>query len=279
VNAGRRVVVTGSSSGIGEACVRRLAASGWEVFAGVRSLADGERLVGEIPGRVTPMLLDVTDEIQIAALVDRLSDLPLSALVNNAGIALSMPLEFLPLAELRRQLEVNVVGQIAVTRALLPSLRRGRGRIVFIGSIAGRSALPFLGAYAASKHAIEGVADSLRLELAPFGVQVTVVEPGTIATPIWSKGAENFNRVIAQAPDEVDALYGAPMRAFRSAAAAAGRRGAPAAQVAKVVERLLEARRAPTRRVVGRDAHIRALIERLPTTLRDRLFARLLLRP
>jgi NAD(P)-dependent dehydrogenase (short-subunit alcohol dehydrogenase family) len=277
VDTARRAVVTGSSSGIGEACVRRLAASGWQVIAGVRSGADGEGLVDRIPGEVEPVILDVTDEPQIAELARRLRDAPLAALVNNAGIALSMPLEFLPLAEFRRQIEVNVVGQVAVTRALLPSLRLARGRIVYIGSIAGRSALPMLSAYAASKHAIEAVTDALRLELEPFGIQVTVIEPGTIATPIWSKGAEQFRRIAPDLPPEIETLYGERMRAFRAAAAAAGRRGAPADDVARLVARVLDARRAPTRCVVGRDAHLRALIERLPTQIRDRVYRRALL--
>ncbi|MGB9112928.1 MAG: SDR family oxidoreductase, partial [Acidimicrobiales bacterium] len=242
MGAKRSVVITGSSSGIGEACVRRLASSGWRVIAGVRTDADGVRLVEQTPGDVEPVLLDVTEPDHIADLAARLGDSPLSALVNNAGIAVSMPVEFLPLAEMRRQLEVNLFGQVAVTQALLPSLRRARGRIVNIGSIAGKSALPFLGAYAASKHAMEAISDTLRVELEPFGVQVTVVEPGTIGTPIWSKGAENFQRIIGEVPGEISSLYGARMQAFRAAAGAAGRRGAPADDVARVVEHALDAR-------------------------------------
>src|SRR5581483_3387516 len=151
-----------------------------------------------------PVTLDVTDDGSIAAVrVDELH-----ALVNNAGVAVSMPIEFLPLDELRRQLEVNVVGQVAVTQAFLPALRSTRGRIVNVGSIAGRSALPFLGAYAASKHALEAITDALRVELQPFGIHVAIVEPGTIATPIWQKGAATFQRLIAGVPAEVTELYG-----------------------------------------------------------------------
>jgi NAD(P)-dependent dehydrogenase (short-subunit alcohol dehydrogenase family) len=273
----RSVVITGSSSGIGAACVRRLASSGWHVIAGVRSEVDGGRLVDEIPGDIEPVLLDVTQPGDITELSLRLGDAPLSALVNNAGIAVSMPVEFLPLAELRRQLEVNLVGQVAVTQALLPNLRSAHGRLVNIGSIAGKSALPFLGAYAASKHALEAISDSLRLELEQFGVQVTIVEPGTIATPIWAKGAENLQRIIGEASDEITPLYGERMQAFRAAARAAGRRGAPADDVARVIEHALDAKNAPTRCIVGRDAKRRALIEHLPTRLRDRIYARALL--
>jgi NAD(P)-dependent dehydrogenase (short-subunit alcohol dehydrogenase family) len=162
----RIAVVTGTSSGIGEAVALRLGRAGWRVLAGVRRQEDAERL--EDRG-LQPVWLDVTDADSIAAAAVELGERPLAGLVNNAGVAVSMPLELLPLDELRRQLEINLVGQVAVTQAFLPALRRGRGRLVFVGSIAGRSALPFLGAYAASKHALEAVTDSLRIELRPLG--------------------------------------------------------------------------------------------------------------
>jgi NAD(P)-dependent dehydrogenase (short-subunit alcohol dehydrogenase family) len=273
-----RVLVTGASSGIGEACALRLARSGWDVLAGVRADADAERLRGSTGG-LEPVTLDVTEPASIAAAVDQLGEGPLEGLVNNAGIAVSMPLEFLPLEELRRQLEVNLVGQVAVTQAFLPHLRSGRGRIVNVGSIAGRSSLPFLGAYAASKHGLEAVTDALRIELNPFGIEVVIVEPGTIATPIWRKGAERFQRLAAALPTDVTTLYGERLAAFRDAAAAAARRGEPADEVAKVVERALAAGRPKTRYLVGRDARRRAAVERLPDRLRDRVYERVLLRP
>jgi NAD(P)-dependent dehydrogenase (short-subunit alcohol dehydrogenase family) len=279
VSDGPCVVVTGASSGIGEACALRLARAGWRVLAGVRTSPDGDRLREEGGARVEPVTLDVTDSTAIAAAAGRLGDDPLHGLVNNAGIAVSMPLEFLPLDELRRQLEVNVIGQVAVTQAFLPHLRRTRGRIVNIGSIAGRSALPFLGAYAASKHALEAVTDALRVELRPFGIEVLMVEPATIATPIWSKGAENVQRLLAGLPADVDRLYGERMSAFRNAAAAAAQRAEPTDEVAKVVERALTAKRPKTRYLVGRDARRRSRVERLPDRLRDRVYERVLLRP
>ena len=192
-----------------------LAARGWRVLAGVRASSDGERLREEAGDRVEPVTLDVTDPVSIAALAKRLGDGPLAGLVNNAGIAVSMPLEFLPLDELRRQLDVNLVGQVAMTQALLPHLRRVPGRIVNVGSIAGRSVLPFLGAYAASKHALEAVTDALRIELHPFGIEVAIVEPGTIATPIWRKGAERFEQLASGLPGDLNDLYGDRMAAFR----------------------------------------------------------------
>jgi NAD(P)-dependent dehydrogenase (short-subunit alcohol dehydrogenase family) len=275
VSAGRCVVVTGASSGIGEACALRLAGAGWRVLAGVRAAADGDRLRER---GLEPVTLDVTDAASIAAAAERLGDGGLHGLVNNAGIAVSMPLEFLPLDELRRQLEVNLVGQLAVTQAFLPYLRRVRGRIVNVGSIAGRSSLPFLGAYAASKHALEAVTDALRVELRPFGIDVAIVEPASIATPIWSKGGENVQRLLEGLPPDVLTLYGERMTAFRSAAAAAAQRAEPADDVAKAVEHALTADRPKTRYVVGRDARRRSRLERLPDRLRDRVYERVLLR-
>jgi NAD(P)-dependent dehydrogenase (short-subunit alcohol dehydrogenase family) len=272
----RRVLITGASSGIGEASALRLARAGWRVLAGVRATADGDRLRAAAGERLEPVTIDVTEPATIAAVADELGDAPLGALVNNAGTALAMPLEFLPLDQLRGQLEVNLVGHVAVTQALLPNLRAARGRIVNVGSIAGRSALPFLGAYAASKHALEAFTDSLRVELRPFGITVTVIEPGTIATPIWRKGGERFQELAADLP-ELTRLYGERMAAFREAAAAAGQRAEPADDVALVVERAITAERPKARYVVGRDARRRALIERLPVGLRDRLYERVLL--
>jgi NAD(P)-dependent dehydrogenase (short-subunit alcohol dehydrogenase family) len=271
----RIAVVTGTSSGIGEAVALRLEQAGWRVLAGVRRQEDAERLEGR---GLQPVLLDVTDSDSIAAAAVELGGRPLAGLVNNAGVAVSMPLELLPLDELRRQLEINLVGQVAVTQAFLPALRRGRGRLVFVGSIAGRSALPFLGAYAASKHALEAVTDSLRIELRPFGIEVAVVEPGTIGTPIWTKGAATFQRIAASLPDGALGVYADRLAAFRDAAAAAGRRGEPAAKVAQAIEHALTAERPRTRYVVGRDAKRRARVERLPDRWRDRVYERVLLR-
>jgi NAD(P)-dependent dehydrogenase (short-subunit alcohol dehydrogenase family) len=228
------------------------------VYAGVRN-------PGDAPPETTEVLLDVTDGAAIAGLrLDRLD-----GLVNNAGIAVAAPLEDLPLDELRRQLEVNLVGQLAVTQALLPALRAARGRIVIVGSIAGRSALPFLGAYAISKFALEAMADSLRLEVAPDGIEVALVEPGTIATAIWTKPQP--------LADLVSDRYRSRVERFRVIAAARAARAAPAERVAAAVEHALTAERPRTRYLVGRDARIRAAIERLPDRWRDRVLARALL--
>ena len=265
----RTALVTGASSGIGAACAARLAASGWRVLAGVRR-------EGDAPPNTEEILLDVTDAEQIRAAAEGIAEL--DGLVNNAGIAIAMPLEFIPIAELRRQLEVNVIGQVAVTQAFLPQLRRSRGRVVFVGSIAGQSALPFLGAYAASKHALEAIADSLRLELKPFGVDVSIVEPGTISTPIWAKSAQVADALVNGAPAELAELYGERIEAFRRVAAERGAKGASVDTVASVVERALTREQPRTRQLVGRDAKFRSGVERLPDRLRDSVYERLLLR-
>jgi NAD(P)-dependent dehydrogenase (short-subunit alcohol dehydrogenase family) len=270
---GGSVLVTGASSGIGAACVDRLARGGWHVLGGVRTDEDADRLRAQ---DVEPVTIDVTDAGSIEASVRRVD--ALDALVNNAGIAISMPVEFLPLEELRHQLEVNVIGQVAVIQAFLPQLRAARGRIVNVGSIAGRSSLPFLGAYAASKHALEAITDALRIELQPFGIEVSIVEPGGIATPIWRKGAERFQHLAAALPPDLVLLYGERMLKFREAAAAAGKRGEPADLVARAVEHALTATKPRTRYVVGRDARRRSRVERLPDRLRDRVYERVLLR-
>jgi NAD(P)-dependent dehydrogenase (short-subunit alcohol dehydrogenase family) len=265
----RTVLVTGASSGIGAACAERLARSGWRVLAGVRR-------AGDAPKGTEELLLDVTELDQIRAAAERVEEL--QGLVNNAGIALASPLEFVPLDELRKQLEVNVLGQVAVTQALIPALRRGRGRVVFIGSIAGKSALPFLGPYSASKHALEAIADALRVELAPWGIGVTIVEPGTIKTAIWTRSAARADELLERLDgrERLEQLYGARLARLRKIAMARGQAGAPAERVAEVVEEALTAPRPPTRRLVGRDARIRAGLELLPDRLRDRIYQRVL---
>jgi NAD(P)-dependent dehydrogenase (short-subunit alcohol dehydrogenase family) len=221
------VLVTGASSGIGEATALRLARAGWDVLAGVRREEDAERLRGL---GVEPVLLDVTDPAAVAALdLERLD-----GLVNNAGIALALPLELLPLDELRRVLEVNVVGQLAVTQAVLPAVRAARGRVVNVGSIAGRSSLPFLGAYAASKFALEAVTDALRVELRPWGIRVAIVEPGSIATPIWTKGAQRFEELTIDVGPYRDRLV-----AFRRFAEQRAAQRVPAVKVAVALEHAL----------------------------------------
>jgi NAD(P)-dependent dehydrogenase (short-subunit alcohol dehydrogenase family) len=265
----RTALVTGASSGIGRACAVALVSSGWRVLAGVRR-------EGDAPEGTEEVLLDVTDAEQIREAAGRVEEL--DGLVNNAGIAVAAPLEMVPPEELRYQLEVNLVGQIAVTQAVLPALRRAKGRIVFMGSIAGRSALPFLSPYAASKHALEAVADSLRLELRPFGIHVSIVEPGTIKTKIWSTSAARADELLASADGQIGERYAERIAAFRQIALRRGASGASAEAVVKVVVDALTAERPKTRYLVGRDARLRAGFERLPDRLRDRIYERVLLK-
>lgn len=267
----KSVVVTGASSGIGRASALRLARAGWRVYGGVRTAVDADEL-RELG--IAPVELDVTDAAQIATVAAAVGP-ELDGVVDNAGIAIAAPLELVPLDELRHQLEVNVVGQVAVLQALLPALRRARGRVVLMGSIGGRSALPFLGPYAASKHALEALADSLRVELRPFGIAVSIVEPGSIATPIWRKGADRAQELSAGFEPERAALYAPAVAHFREVALSRGL-GVDPDVVAKAVEHALTASRPKARYLVGRDAHLRAWIERLPTRLRDRVLARAL---
>ena len=269
--AARSALVTGASSGIGLASAARLARAGWHVFGGVRRDEDASAL-RELG--VEPVMLDVTDSAQVAATATAVGP-ELHGLVDNAGIAVAAPLELVPLEELRRQLEVNVVGQVAVLQSVLPALRRARGRVVLMGSIGGRSALPFLGPYAASKHALEAFADVLRVELAPWGIAVSIVEPASVKTAIWTKGATNADALQERIDPDAAALYAERIQRFRAVALKRGP-GIDPDVVAGAVEHALTAPRPRARYVVGRDAHLRAWIERLPTRLRDRLLARAL---
>jgi NAD(P)-dependent dehydrogenase (short-subunit alcohol dehydrogenase family) len=267
----RSVVVTGASSGIGLASALRLARAGWQVYGGVRTDSDADALRAQ---GVEPIRLDVTDAEQIAAAAEAVGS-ELDGLVANAGIAVAAPLELVPLHELRRQFEVNVVGQVAVAQSLLPALRRARGRVVLMGSIGGRSALPFLGPYAASKHALEAFADVLRVELQPFGVAVSIVEPASVATAIWTKGAAHADAMRESMSSDLSELYAARIARFRNVALKRGP-GVDPDVVAKAVEHALTATRPRARYLVGRDAHLRAWVERLPTRLRDRVLRKAL---
>ena len=185
------VVVTGSSTGIGRACALHLDRLGFKVFAGVRKEADGKQLENEASERLEPLILDVTDPEDISRAAERVAEVTegrLAGLVNNAGIGVGGPLELLSISDFRRQIEVNLIGQVAVTQAFIPALRQAHGRLVFISSIGGLIANPYMSPYHASKFGIEAVGDVLRQELRQFGVQVSIVEPGSIATPIWDKG-------------------------------------------------------------------------------------------
>jgi NAD(P)-dependent dehydrogenase (short-subunit alcohol dehydrogenase family) len=266
-------LITGASTGIGRASTLRLAAKGWTVLAGVRDPAAGERLLAEAvpPGKVIPLQLEVTDSLQIAQAVARVEQESaqggasvgggLDALVNNAGIGVGGPLELISQEDLRRQFDVNVLAQVAVTQALLPALRRAHGRIVFVSSIGGRVAMAFTAPYAASKHALEAFGDALRVELRTSNIQVALVEPGSVATPIWDKARADADAV--SIPPGLEAVYGKVPAAMSKVLADTARRGVAPELVAETIERALTARRMKSRYVVGRDAKAMLIARRL----------------
>jgi NAD(P)-dependent dehydrogenase (short-subunit alcohol dehydrogenase family) len=277
----RTVVITGASTGIGEACALRMDKLGWRVFAGVRKPADAERLRHEASERLATLTLDVTDGAQIAAAAQQVATMVgaagLNGLVNNAGIGVGGPLEFVPLDELRRQLEVNVVGQVAVTQAFLPLIRKAKGRIVNTGSIGGTIATPFIAPYNASKFAMEAVTDALRMELRPWGIHVSIVKPGNIKTPIWDKAQASISELDETLPPEAHALYEATLAAMRKNIEQLASSGIPPARVAGVVAHALTSRQPKTRYIVGFDAHVQRLIARaVPDRTRDGLILRFL---
>jgi NAD(P)-dependent dehydrogenase (short-subunit alcohol dehydrogenase family) len=269
------VLVTGASTGIGEATVIHLRELGFEPVAGVRKDEDAKRL-----GRsgIRSVRLDVTDSDQIAAARAELGEDPLAGLVNNAGIAVASPIEYLPVDQLRRQLEINLIGQVAVTQAFLPALRRAGGRVVNVSSIGGRVALPLLGPYAMSKFGLEAFSDTLRRELRAQGVDVIVIEPGGVRTPIWRKGGELAEEMSADMPAEGERLYGPMIEAIRKESANIEQvRGMPPRAVAEVIGTALTTAHARARYVVGRDAKSRAVAGRiLPDRVMDRLIGRAL---
>ncbi|HMI80762.1 MAG TPA: SDR family oxidoreductase [Solirubrobacterales bacterium] len=275
----RSVLVTGASTGIGRAAALRLDASGWRVFAGVRREEDAASLRAAGSERLTPLILDVTVPEQIAAAAARIeaeSGGGLDGLVNNAGVAVPGPLETVPLDDLRHQLEVNLVAYVAVTQALLPQVREAEGRIVFISSIGGRIAFPFGGPYHASKFATEAIGDVFRQELRPWGLKISLVEPGSIDTPIWERGQRKGEEIEAKSP-RTSLLYGAAIEKFRKVIEDTAERGIAPEKVAKAIAHALEAKRPKSRYLVGLDAKAQARLKPLiPTPLFDRIVARTL---
>lgn len=275
----KSVLITGASTGIGRASALRMDAAGWRVFAGVRRGEDASSLREAGSERLTPVTLDVTDREQIAAVAEQIAGevggAGLEGLVNNAGVGVLGPLETLPIDDLRRQIEVNLIAQVAVTQAMLPLVRRARGRIVFVSSIGGRMALPFGGPYHASKYGLEAIADSLRQELRPWGIEVVAIEPGSIDTPIWERGERVADEIATRAPAAQERLYGETIERFRAAARRTAQRGIAPDKVAKAIAHALSTRRPRTRYLVGLDARGQAFLRwALPDRLLDRIIAR-----
>lgn len=261
---GGAVVITGASTGIGRACAEHLDKAGYRVFAGVRKAADGEALRAACSERLTPLVLDVTkpDQIDAAArlVADALGDAPLRGLVNNAGVGVGGPAEYVALDEVRWQFEVNFFGQVAVTQAFMPLLRRGPSRIVNMGSIGGRVSSPFMAPYAASKFALRALTDSQRMELRPFDIWACVVEPGAIRTPMWDKASASTQQIRDKLSEPAVRHYGAVIERFERVLAKQEKAAVPAERVAKAVAHALGSRRPKTHYLVGPDAHFAALL-------------------
>lgn len=268
--ADRTVLVTGASTGIGEATAKRLAKNGWRVYAGVRRPLDGERLVEASMGEVVPVHLDVTVPASIDAAVARIRDDGdrLDGVVNNAGIAVGGPVEVVGVDEWRQQFEVNVFGVVAVTQATWPLVEAAVGRFVHIGSIAGRVAAAGLGPYAASKHAVSALNWSLRGELDRLGTGMhsSVIEPGEIKSAIWGKGQERLRRMEADLDPK---RYGWLIEMMTGFLAEADEKAIDADRVAEVVEEALTAKRPKARYAVGNDAKLQAALARMPDRIRE----------
>jgi NAD(P)-dependent dehydrogenase (short-subunit alcohol dehydrogenase family) len=273
----RSVFITGSSRGLGLDMTRYLARNGFHVLAGVRSAADGERLIAELGAAVTPIVLDVTDAGSIAEAVARigklLGDAGLYGLVNNAGIASFGPLEQEPMERFERIFRVNVFGVQALTQALLPLIRRARGRIVNISSGNGKLSFPFCGPYSASKFALEAMSDALRVELQPWGIHVVVVEPGAMATDIRVKGADAWAAEYAALPEAERALYAEQLKAVRGAIHAWEATVAPIGLVSAAVLEALTAPEPKTRYVAGMPEEQIEALARMPDRERDKVAA------
>jgi NAD(P)-dependent dehydrogenase (short-subunit alcohol dehydrogenase family) len=264
------VFVTGASSGIGRATVERLTDDGYAVVAGVRKHGDAPSAA------VAEVLLDLAEEASIAPACAEVLGLAgenggLVALVNNAGINVAGPSELLAVSEWRRQFEVNLFGHLSVTADLLPAIVDGRGHVVNVGSIGGRISVPFLGPYSASKFAMRAWSDALRVELAPHGVRVVLIEPGAIATPIWAKGNAQADEMEEGLTEEQRRRYGSQIRRIRRAASFTESRAVPPEKVAHVISRSISSPRAAGRQIVGQDAKVQALLSLLPTRALDRV--------
>jgi len=269
------VLISGASRGIGRATALRLAAAGWVVYATVRAAADGEDLVAEAAGEIHPLQLDVTDDEQIAALAEALPD-RLDAIVNNAGIVVSGPLETLSAVELREQFDVNVVGAVALTNLVLPRLREARGRIVFVSSLSGVISTPMTGAYNASKFALEAIADAWRLELRPWGIEVVLIEPAMTDTDLWRNAPEPLESEAAEMSAGHRDLYAEQLDGMRRTVPRMQKMAKPVEGVAAAIEKALSAARPRARYPVGVDVRVQAALSGVtPDRVKDAAFGRL----
>jgi NAD(P)-dependent dehydrogenase (short-subunit alcohol dehydrogenase family) len=269
------VLVTGAGRGIGKSIVEHLAARGWDVIAGVRSERDAAAVTALDPQRISSVILDVTDAGHIAALNGSLPE-RLDAIVNNAGVVVTGPMETVTPDEWRKQLEINVIGQLAVTQAVLPRLRKSRGRVVFISSVNGRLSMSLIGAYCASKFALEGAADALRMELRPWHIGVAIVEPAQTNTDMWRTADDMVEQAVATLTPEQRDLYARHIAGMKKMIPVAQKMAVPAQRVSAVVEEALTARRPRARYIIGAGPKLQvALMTNLPAWARDRVLRRI----
>lgn len=274
------VVITGASTGIGKTCAIALDELGYQVFAGVRKWEDADALKQLASERLTPVIIDICDrqtlETACQKVRETVGDRGLDALINNAGIAIASPLEFIPIEELRKQLDVNVCGQIATTQVFLPLLRQARGRIVNMGSVSGKIAFPFLGPYCASKFALEALTDSLRMELQPWGIAVSLIEPASINTPIWHKSLTAAEKIIDTLPNptEFKRLYGEMVENIKANMFASETTGIAPEHVAKAAIHAIASPKPKTRYLVEEGIYVKAAIARFPDRFKDWLISR-----
>ncbi|WP_416296040.1 SDR family oxidoreductase [Paenibacillus illinoisensis] len=268
------VVVTGTSSGIGRATAEQLAAEGFHVLAGVRRQEDADKIK---QNNIEPVILDITAIDTLRALAERVEQdplgRPLRAVVNNAGIAVNAPLEMVPLDEFRRQIEVSVIGQVAVIQALTPALLKSGGRVVNIGSVGGKISMPGFGIYSAAKYAMEAINDSLRREMSSFGIKVIMITPGGVSTSLSEKGVTTADRLSKLMTPDQHRRHDRLFDAVKAQAELWATSGIPPKKVAEVVSRAIHASNPRTRYTAGRDS---ALLTRLVRILPDKLLDRML---
>jgi NAD(P)-dependent dehydrogenase (short-subunit alcohol dehydrogenase family) len=256
------VLITGAGRGIGKATALRLAKAGWTVHAGVRKDEDGAALVealgDDATGSIIPVALDVTVDDSIAAAAETLPA-KLDAVVNNAGIVIDGPVESLTRERLTQQFDVNVAGAVAVTRAVLPKIRAAKGRIVFISSVSGRISTPWTGAYNSSKFALEGMADALRMELRPWKIKVSLIEPANTQTDLWGGAQQMFDDGVEAMTPEERALYKGHMKGMRRTLGLMHKTASPVEGVAAAIETALTAKRPRARYVVGIPAKVQVI--------------------
>lgn len=267
------IVVTGASTGMGAATARLLARNGFHVLAGVRRDLDADALRAD---RIEPHILDITVESDVAAIAERVANdplhRPLRALINNAGIAINAPVETLPVAQWRKQFEVNLFGHIAMTQALLPALLANKGTVVNISSVGGKVVLPTYGAYAGSKFALEAVSDALRREVGGLGLKVVVVEPGALRTEMAERGIATAQALMADMTAAQLERYDALAAAVTAQARSFGQDGVSAEHAARVIVKAATAPRPRTRYTIGRDA---AILTRVSRVVSDRVLDRI----